>query len=45
MAFGLYSKFYETLDLKMIREALDCSPPNSPKGQRLGGDDFGPNVG
>ena len=31
----LYSKFYEALDLKMIRQTLDCSPPNSPEVQKL----------
>jgi hypothetical protein len=32
---SLYSKFYEALDLKMIRETLDCSSPNSPAVQKL----------
>lgn len=32
---SLYSKFYEALDLKMIREILDCSSPNSPEVQKL----------
>ena len=32
---SLYSKFYEALDLKMIRETLDCTPPNGPAVQKL----------
>jgi hypothetical protein len=32
---SLYSKFYEALDLKMIREILDCSSANSPEVQKL----------
>lgn len=32
---SLYSKFYEALDLKMIRETLDCTSPNSPAVQKL----------
>jgi len=32
---SLYSKFYEALDLKMIRETLDCNPPGSPEVQKL----------
>ncbi|HLV86918.1 MAG TPA: hypothetical protein VKV39_08085 [Candidatus Sulfotelmatobacter sp.] len=31
----LYSKFYEALDLKMIREILDCHAPNSPEVLKL----------
>lgn len=32
---NLYSKFYEALDLKMVREILDCYPPNSPEVTKL----------
>ena len=32
---SLYSKFYEALDLRMIREILDCSAPNSPEVLKL----------
>ena len=32
---SLYSKFYEALDLKRIREALDDSSPNSPRVREL----------
>jgi len=32
---NLYSKFYEALDLKMIRETLDRSAPNSPEVRKL----------
>ena len=32
---SLYTKFYEALDLKMIRETLDCSAPNSPEVLKL----------
>src|SRR5579864_8725908 len=32
---SLYSKFYEALDLKMIRETLDCSAPNAAGVQKL----------
>jgi hypothetical protein len=32
---SLYSKFYEALDLKMIRETLDCAPPSGPEVQKL----------
>lgn len=32
---SLYSKFYEALDLKMIRETLDCTPPDGPAVQKL----------
>jgi uncharacterized protein (DUF433 family) len=32
---SLYTKFYEALDLKMIRETLDCSAPNAPEVLKL----------
>lgn len=32
---NLYSKFYEALDLKMIRETLDCSAPNAVEVRKL----------
>jgi len=32
---ALYSKFYEALDLKMIRETLDRSAPDSPEVAKL----------
>lgn len=32
---SLYSKFYEEIDLKMIRETLDCHSPNAPQVQTL----------
>jgi len=32
---SLYSKFYEALDLKMIRETLDCNLPDSPEVKKL----------
>lgn len=32
---SLYTKFYEAPDLKVIREALDCNPPDSPKVRQL----------
>ena len=32
---SLYGKFYEALDLKMVREILDCSPPNSAEVMKL----------
>jgi hypothetical protein len=32
---SLYAKFYEALDLKMIREILDCSAANSPEVLKL----------
>lgn len=32
---ALYSKFYEAIDLRMIREILDCSPPNAAEVRKL----------
>jgi len=32
---ALYSKFYEAIDLRMIREILDCSRPNDPAVRKL----------
>lgn len=32
---SLYSKFYEALDLKLVRQILDHSPPNGPAVVRL----------
>ena len=32
---SLYRKFYEALDLKVIREILDCGAPNSPEVTKL----------